>query len=101
MGPGNSSAPHCAIGYRWESDVTGTVHGLGTTGQVKREGHQIHCVELDQSTVPGEYATDLSLQWYDANSGRFRSLLRRHAFGGPLVMSYQGVLALECAALGA
>ncbi|CAK8985557.1 unnamed protein product [Durusdinium trenchii] len=53
--PGNSSAPHCAIGYRWESDVTGTVHGLGTTGQVKREGHQIHCVELDQSTVPGAF----------------------------------------------
>ncbi|CAJ1389419.1 unnamed protein product [Effrenium voratum] len=95
--PTNGSSPGCTVGFRWESDVVMSRQGRArSSGIVRPVAQRVHCVELDQSSLPGEYATQVSLEWYDEARQMYRSLLRRPATGGQLVMSYQGVLASQC-----
>ncbi|CAJ1360561.1 unnamed protein product [Effrenium voratum] len=95
--PTNGSSPGCTVGFRWESDVVMSRQGRArSSGIVRPVAQRVHCVELDQSSLPGEYATQVSLEWYDEARQMYRSLLRRPAMGGQLVMSYQGVLASQC-----
>ena len=93
-----SLEPACAIGFRWESDAVGQGRSRGSAGQVKKALQSIHCVEVVQSSVLGEYASDISFQWYDSDRDMYRTLLKRQVTGGTLSMSYQGVLAAECQA---
>eukprot|EP00440_Ansanella_granifera_P050640 gb/GFBE01054887.1/.p1 GENE.gb/GFBE01054887.1/~~gb/GFBE01054887.1/.p1 ORF type:complete len:1101 (+),score=187.44 gb/GFBE01054887.1/:1-3303(+) len=92
------SEPACAVGFRWESDTAVSTRGraYGSAGNVVASAKKVHCVELEQSDVTGEYAGEVSLQWYDEQRKVYRHLLRRRATGGIVRLAYQAVLAAEC-----
>ncbi|CAJ1360560.1 unnamed protein product [Effrenium voratum] len=61
--PTNGSSPGCTVGFRWESDVVMSRQGRArSSGIVRPVAQRVHCVELDQSSLPGEYATQVSLE---------------------------------------
>ncbi|CAE8741454.1 unnamed protein product, partial [Polarella glacialis] len=95
-------APLCAVGFTWGSDtaIGSQRQAFGSTGKLEDAPKRVHCVEVEQSEVAGEYATVLSLQWYDDQRSEFRTLLRRQVSSGGLSrMAYQPVLAAECGAV--
>uniref|UniRef100_A0A7S2HTE1 Uncharacterized protein n=1 Tax=Alexandrium andersonii TaxID=327968 RepID=A0A7S2HTE1_9DINO len=94
-----SANTECSLGFSWESSATigtdGRIRGSG--GAVQATRHMVHCVEVEQSTVDGEYATSLSLQWFDEIGERYRTLLWRSVTGGGVTqMAHQQLLAAEC-----
>jgi len=93
---------HCYVGFSWESEsfiVAGRVHGSGSTVQASPKS--VHCAEVEQAWENGHFATALAVQYYDTPRAQYRTLMERSGVaGGMTQLSYQRVVAAECAARG-
>lgn len=91
----------CFMGWDWTSDaVVKERRIIGTQQEATAPMHKVHCVELEQSTGPGEFAEHVALQWYDVNVNGYKTLFWEQSIaGGFFRMAYQAVLAAECAAV--
>lgn len=92
----NSSG--CFLGFSWFSDslvLDGRV--AGSTGNVKPLDQNVHCIDLEQSELAGEFAEHIAIQWFDVVTQDYKSLLQQRVdVGGLLRIQFQPVLAKEC-----